>query len=205
MTAQFGQEAWSGGFYELAIEYEHASTDVFDAALKAIWTFPDLQGCYARSDEPPPNQPRVAPDLAKLENTGHLYGVAKLPSGAEVSCGTFVVREEGGSSWLGFYLPLGGLGAVYDIGAYPFDELAPSRVWREPLEEWLARIGQFVFAKAPFSLGLVGFEVSGTKEARDLASSGVPAKRSIGYLYPSANKLTWYPTNQWQPSSLLAS
>jgi len=202
MAASFTEETWTGGFYELALEYEHASREILEAALKAMWNFPDLRGCYLRPDESPSRQTRVAPDLAALESNGQLYGAARLPGGAEVACGAFLVQEEDDNAWLGFYVPLGALAKVFNVGAYPFDNDPASQAWREPLEDWLARIGQAVFTNAPFSLGLVGFEVSGTTSARQLALSEVPAKRSIGYLHATAKKLNWYPTNQWQPSCL---
>jgi hypothetical protein len=199
MTELFTKpDTWSGGFYELALEFAPGSDGPLDMALKTIWGLPFLQGCYLRSDLEPSQQPRVAPALATLESHGHPRGVARLPDGRSVACGTYLVREESGPDWLGFYVPMGALEAVYEVGGYPFEQDSDSQRWRESLEEWLAGIGTAVFPRAAFRIGLVGFEVSGDTSARELRDSGVPARRPMGLLYPEGNKLIWYPTNQWQ-------
>lgn len=205
METCFSPEAWRGGFYELAMQFENLSPDALDRALQAVWAFPTLQGCYLQPDADPTRQPRVAPTLEALNANGHLYGIATLPNGKTAAGGTYRVREDSGCTWLGFYVPLGALAQAQDIGAYPFADEARSREWREPLETWLAQIGQAVFTCSPFRLGLIGFEVSGTVSDTELAAGGVPAERFIGYLYPTDNRLAWYPTNQWQHKHLLAS
>jgi hypothetical protein len=192
------KDAWLGGFYELAMQYGPQADEALDAGLRAIWQRRELDGCYLLPDVEPWQQQRVQPSIATLLKEGHLRGVATLPNGRRVACGTWVVREEGGDDWLGFYLPMGALEAGYPVGAYPYEESAASREWREPLEHWMADIGQSVFGVARFRLGLIGFEVSGSERVEDLAASGVPAERWIGYLIPSAGRLEWYPTNQWQ-------
>lgn len=191
-------DTWHGGFYELAMQYgPHADQDL-EAGLRAIWQRLDLEGGYLRSDIEPSQQQRVAPSLAIQLSSGHVYGIATLPDGVRVPCGTVVVREEGGDDWLDFYVPLGALADAYPVGGYPFEERAASREWREPLQNWLASIGHSVFAQAPFRIGLTGFEVSGSERAEHLAVSGIPSDRWIGYLVPSAGRLQWHPTNQWQ-------
>lgn len=200
-----GAETWRGGFYELAPEYPSHVEELLDVALKAVWDAPGLEGCYLHAEIEPSEQDRVVPSLTLLVSVGHLRGIATLPNGKRVACGTFLVRKEGGSDWLGLYLPLGALAAAYDVKGYPFDNGASSQQWREPLANWLANIGRFVFSRAPFALGLVGFEVSGTVHAAELSLSEVENQRPIGYLYPTEDKLTWYPTNQWHQQPHLAS
>ena len=200
MQALFAERVWLGGFYELALKYESASDALLDKGLQRIWEFADLQGCYLRPDIEPSHQPRIAPSLAILKANGHLRGIATIPHGKQVACGNCLVCEEQGPAWVSLYLPLGGLATVYEVGAYPFEQTVSCRSWREPLEKWLAAVGEFVFSKVPFQLGLVGFEVSGMVSAEDLAVSGVPQKRSVGYLYVTDHHLSWYPTNQWHPT-----
>jgi hypothetical protein len=205
MQALFTEQVWLGGFYELAMEYEPWSEASLNEALRALWHSPDLEGCYLRFDIEPSEQQRVTPSVARLEAPGHFYGIATLPDGKKVACGTFVVREERGSAWIGLYLPMGALATVYPVGAYPFEQDASSQAWREPLEKWLAGIGESVFSQIGFRLGLVGYEVSGTVSANDLLASGIPEKKLIGYLYPADNQLFWYPTNQWHQAHQVAS
>jgi hypothetical protein len=205
MQALFTEQVWLGGFYELAMEYEPWSEASLDEALRALWHFPDLEGCYPRPDIEPSEQQQITPSAARLEANGHLRGIATLPDGKKVACGTYLVREDLGPAWLGLYLPMGALATAYDVGAFPFTYDGASRTWREPLESWLAIIGESVYSQIGFRLGLVGFEVSGTMSANDLVVSGIPEKRSIGYLYPADNHLSWYPTNQWHQTPQLAS
>jgi hypothetical protein len=205
MQAVFNEQAWFGGFYELAMEYEPWSEGNLDGALKAIWDFPDLQGCYLRHDIEPSQQQRVAPSLAMLEANVHLRGIATLADGKQIACGTYLVPDDAGPAWIGLYLPMGALSTAYDVGAYPFEQDTSSQRWREPLEKWLAAVGEFVFSRSAFRLGLVGFEVSGMVSAKDLLVPGVSEKRSIGYLYPTDKTLRWYPTNQWHQAPQLAS
>ena len=47
-----GGETWTGGFYELALEYERDSGGVVDG-LNALWKLEDIEGCYRSFPEPP--------------------------------------------------------------------------------------------------------------------------------------------------------
>jgi hypothetical protein len=193
------EDTWHGGFYELAMQFGPRADRMLESGLQTIWRLPFLEGTYLRNDIEPAQQQRADPSLERQIEAVHLHGIATLPNGRRVACGTVVVREDEGDDWLDFYVPSGSLGTAYPVGAYPFDEADSSREWREPLESWLADIGNAVFAAAPFRLGLVGFEVSGAERVEHLAHSGVPNERGIGFLMPSGKKLEWCPTNQWLP------
>jgi hypothetical protein len=191
-----GEDAWFGGFYELAMDFGEVRPEALERALETLWANPGVAGCYLRRDVEPSEQARVAPSLAIQEANGHLQGIAMLPNGKQVACGSLLVRETSGACWVDFYLPLGALSATPEVGGYPLENTATSRQWREPLERWLAEIGQAIFSQVPFRLGLIGYEVSGTAEPEELLG-GVPAKRFIGYLCPTGGKVVWDPTNQW--------
>jgi hypothetical protein len=187
------EDNWAGGFYELAIELGPHSETRLETALRVVWQDARLHGCYVRRDIDPVDQQRVEPSLPSLERYGRLLGVATVPNGRTVACGTVAIREEGGSDWLDFYLPMTALSTVYDVGAFPFEDGKDSTGWREPLDAWLAELAQAVFAVAPFSLALVGHEASGRSYAAEIATSGVPAERWDGYLWQEGGKLCWYP------------
>ena len=51
-----GGETWTGGFYELALEYERDSGGVVDG-LNALWKLEDIEGCYLDSAVEPTDQP----------------------------------------------------------------------------------------------------------------------------------------------------
>ncbi|HST53308.1 MAG TPA: hypothetical protein VLJ61_14955 [Pyrinomonadaceae bacterium] len=188
-------ETWFGGYYELAIEVGGRSGERLLSALKAVWSHPALEGCYLDRDKEPHEQRRVSVPPALAEPT-HLQGLALLPNGQKVACGTCLIREEDGPDWLDFYMPMGTLGDVYEVGGYPFDMTsATHREWQTPVDEWLKGIGEWVFSSVPFSLGLIGFEVSGDAYAAQVSKEGVPAERYFGYLVPEGRKLKWYPPN----------
>ena len=170
------EDVWTGGGYELALELGPRSDERLQAALQAIWEEPFLQGCYLRLDVEPEQQSRLAPSLEALESSGPLRGLATLPNGKRVACATCAVREEEGSDWLDLFLPLGSLGSAYAVGAFPFDDSSRSREWREPLDGWLTSLGQRVFARVPYALGLIGFEVSGQSSTESWRKPESPRK-----------------------------
>jgi len=147
------RDAWRGGFYELALELGARSDERLAAALCAVWAHPDLEGPYAHRDREPSEQALVAPAL--LEEGPHLRGVARLPNGSRVACGTCVIRElDDGPDWLDFYIPMGSLGTAYAVGGF---RLGPDTNWpgpgRSEVEEWLATIGSVDCAALQFQTG----------------------------------------------------
>ena len=187
-------DAWNGGFYELALEVGPTSDTDLRKALEALWKYPSLTGCFLRRDQEPDVQERVDPTQISFDLGARLLGLAHLPNGNTVACGSGLVREENGPDWLDFYLPMGSLSQAYDVGAYPFDEPRKSPdPWQKPIDQWLAEIGSFVFSRAHFQLGLIGMEVSGEAYADQLRRDGIPKHREIGYLWPSEDKLEYLP------------
>lgn len=207
-------DTWHGGYYELALELGPRSDERLIAAHRAVWEHPQIAGCYEDWRIEPTEQPRLDPRDDLL--LGSLYGIAHLPDGKSLPAGTFIVRESDGPNgeflsvadgsellpdWLGFYIPTGTLAAVYPIGSWPFGSDEASRVWREPLNQWLADVGTHVYRRARFRLGLVGFEASGRTYASDLAREGIPEERWMGYLWPEQAQLQWYPANRFSFAS----
>ena len=189
------QNVWFGGFYELAIELGKPSDERLFEALKVLWQHSSLQGCYLEDDIEPDKQEQIEP-LPELLNRMHLYGLAQLPDGKKVACGSCIIREDDGSDWLDFYLPTGALGRAYDIGGYPFDAAGfAHRDWQVSVDEWLKDIGTHIFSVVPFNLGLIGFEVSGEFYAAEILEKGIPAERHIGYLWSGGGRLKWYASN----------
>jgi hypothetical protein len=180
----------------LAIEVGDQSDNNLLTALRAIWDHPFLHGCYLHSDQEPLDQERVTPDLAHIHSGVHLLGLATLSNAIQIACGTCCVREDEGVDWVGLYLPMGALSAVYPVMGFPFDDHLHQE-WRSPLEDWLASIGKTVYQTAKFRSGLIGFEVSGEVSADDISINGVPQDRRIGYLVPHDGKLDYYPTTNW--------
>jgi len=186
-------DVWFGGFYELALEFDQEASAPLTQALDALWSLDSIEGCYLDRTVEPNAQPRLSFEPSLLDH-GHLQGLLTLAEAKQVACGTCRVQETEGPDWLVFYVPMGALAQAYPVGGFPFDG-ASHETWRRPVDDVLARIGESIFDHARFRLGLVGFEVSGLKYAAELASSGVPEQRHLGYLVPHGARVTYHPRN----------
>jgi hypothetical protein len=144
-------ETWTGGFYELALEYPSGTDAHLVRALTELWQSTDIVGCYLKRDIEPEDQPRLDFEASMLSHS-HLQGVATLPGGSPVACGTCCVRDDSGSDWLVFYLPMSALGNALPVGGFPFDG-GNHETWRRPLDTWLADLGRNLFGLVPYRLG----------------------------------------------------
>lgn len=190
-----GSETWLGGYYELAFELGERSEDRLLSALIAVWSHPDLDGIYADRELEPQDQQKIA--MLDALNSDSLYGVARLPNGIKIACGTFIVREEDGPDWIALFLPMGSLEKAYAVGGYPFEpDLIQSRQWRDTLNHWLAQIGTWVYEQVKYRLGIIGMQVSGELYADDLIRSGIQHQSDTGLLWPEGGKLVYYPNTE---------
>lgn len=190
-------DAWHGGTYDLALMLGPPSDGRLSAALDAVWSFTDIDGCFERADLEPGEQrrgPAVEPgrDLQTV-----LRGTARLPAAVEVACSTIPVREEDGNDWLYFGLPMGSLSRAYPVGAFPWDD-GSSLAWREELDGWLRALAGHVASRQQFKLGMVGF-TDGDLEPERALLDGVPERRWVGYLVPNGDVLCWYPPTEGAP------
>lgn len=180
---------WFGGYYELALEIGGRSDKCLLNALATLWNHPSLEGVYLEREKEPDEQQHV-PISPSLLDRMHLQGLAKLPDGHKVACGSCVIREDAGINWLDFYLPMGALESAYDVGGYPFDEAGVAhQKWQVPVDEWLKEIGLYIFSAVPFSLGLIGFEVSGMAYSAQIEKDGIPGERHFAYLWNNKGEL----------------
>ncbi len=197
-------ENWHGGYYELAMKLgAHADPGADQRvrdALVAVWDDEALQGCYGDRWADRAAQQPARPLAEPIDHPAPQYGLATLPSGAQVVCLSVVVRFEGnereeGDDWLDLCLPTGALGRVEPrVGAYPFDGEIESRSWREPIDDWLAAIAARVHRRAGVALGLIGFEVSGEDES---FTGDAPASTHVSYLVPGAGGLRHLKPTEW--------
>lgn len=202
MSSHFtAPETWKGGFFELFIQPHTESSEELCTLLKAAWSFPSLDGCYQEQNRDLSLQERIRP--CETDLAGHLFGLATLPNGSVVACGSYVTDypgEPGGFSpahWLGFYLPLGALSSAYNVGAYPFGSMNNVSEWKVPVESFLAELGRWTFNKAPFEYALVGFEVNPSQALVDKIRAGdIPVDRSEGILWSDSGSLGWYPATR---------
>ncbi len=183
------QSNWGDG-YELAIETGSTGDAELQALLSAVWSAAEVRGCFGRSDVEPEEQDEVPCTVASLAEYGHLRGLVRLPTGQLAACGCTAVRGgDDSSDWLDFYVSTGVLtkaGISYWDGR-PFFRSAV-------VDDWLADIAVKAFAQAPFSMGIVGWMVSGTADAAMLAD-GMPQVRGGGLLLPRDGVLHYGPAN----------
>jgi hypothetical protein len=188
------EENWHGGFYELAILLGDRDDVRLDAAIGAVWADPRVDGCYADRHREPADQERVPCTLEALDEVDHLRGIALLPDGQRVVCGTVIIREEESRmDWLDFYVPAGALARVDPrVGGYPFGgDKGGSLVWRTPIDDWLAEVAGRVYAAASFTYALIGFEASG----EELPDAGT-TERYIACVVPTDGRLEYIPANR---------
>lgn len=198
-------ENWSGGFYELAVEIGPRDDLRLEQTLLAVWRHASVRGCMAVAEYRPLQHADVPLSLQSLDKNGHLRGLVRLPSASTSVCGVVAVREEDGSDWLDFYLPLGALARTDSaIGSFPFGDDGSERsfAWRRPLDGWLTDIGSRVYEDVQFRVGLVGFEVLGELRAQELVG-GVPGERFYGLLVPTNTKLEYHEANHRGPMATI--
>ena len=192
-------DAWSGGYFELALELGPRSDERVRAALSVVWAHPTLAGCFEISDSEPEDQERIAPgDIAIEQNA---YGVADIPGVGRTCCLSIVFRESDGSDWLTLGVPMGSLAHVAPTGAYPFED-DTDLSWRSAMYAWLRQIAETVSVHVPFQLGLIEHEVSGDTCADDVRREGIPSKRWFGYLWPENGQLEWFGPTEGAPHSI---
>ncbi|MGD1221526.1 hypothetical protein AB9Q10_24245 [Streptomyces krungchingensis] len=181
---------WSDGYYELAIQVGSTDDAPLQAVLSALWSAADVHGCFGHSNREPEEQDPVPCTVGSLAEFGHLHGRVRLPTGRMVVCGCVAIRGgDESSDWLDFYIPVGALdhaGIAYWDGR-PFFR-------SNELDSWLAAIGAEAYKSASFSLGVIGFEVSGCADASTLAGK-LPQTRDIGYLLPQGDVLHYGAAN----------
>ncbi len=187
--------AWSGGFYELMFRL-HESMDP-QKALSILWNRTELEGCYLDHTREPSEQEKVSPLGASYQ--GHWYGLATLPNKKQCAAGSFWGEYDNIGVWLTFYIPIGSLGVVYSLGAFPFNIPATPypESWMLEVNDWFRKIAEGVFPTLQFSLALIGYEVD--FRVLEQLQEGIPTKRWEGILLFAENQLKWYPPTIYDP------
>ena len=164
-----------------------------------MWSFPFLDGCYLHDDREPATQLRVQPSEDRV--AGHLYGLAAMPNGRVIPCGSYTMDYAGeerlpAAQWISFYLPLGALAAAYSVGAYPFGPMDEVSEWKTAVDSFLTQLARWSHRKAPFDLALVGFEIGSStispETIRKLPSvNGTSRNLLRGSSTPTVSWLFW--------------
>ena len=110
-------------------------------------------------------------------------------------------RRDGGADWIYFGLPMGSLGNVLPVGAFPF-EGDGDLSWRASIDGWLRRLAEHTFNAVAFRLGLVGWTDGMDGGAAELLRGGIPQERWCGFLVPEEDSLQWYPPTRGAPMTI---
>lgn len=174
------RDAWTGGYYELAIQLGARDDSRMQAAVRFLVGAAEIDGPWHIQWQPDRVE-RAGWSLEDL-SAGQLCGVVTLPDGQQAICAVTAVREDDGDDWLDLCLPLEAL-ARRDgrIGGFPFEPDADHRslAWRLPIDDWFARIAREVSQEFGFKLAAIGFEVSGSVRAESVAKPA-SAERPYG-------------------------
>lgn len=169
-------ERWRGGYFELALELGTPNDLRLSEAESCLWAHPSFEQDGARS-----------------------FGVAAIPDIGTTCCKvitmhalpTNTVPECEYTDWLVLCIPMGGLGRVVDVGAYPFQDGSDHVSWTTALQNWFVAIAESIFEAVPFEIGLIGFDIAG-----DVCAAIPTTERWMGYLWPEKGTLCWYPPTE---------
>jgi hypothetical protein len=190
MSPRFARNDWLNGHYELLMWFEDPYT--FQDTVQKIWSMPQFTGVWLEQEFDPDEDPRLDPqdDMVALEQLVHnFYGVAHLPNGISVPCGTTM----GTFPWIALFLPLAGLEKVYDVGRFPFGDFG--REWQPKVDAFLADAGQEIFRATPFQVAAIDFEPDIEYMKRQIGRP-VPEERKHGLLIPNGRDVVWYPATR---------
>ena len=191
-------DAWTGGFFKLAIELGARSDDRLREAMCKVWAHPSLHGCCLKHDEEPEAQESIDPIDVDLRQPAH--GIAEIPRIGRTCCLTTVIRLENGPDWLTLGVPMGSLSRVVPVGAYPF-EGGTDLSWRRLMYHWLRYLAESVFESMSFQLGLIGHEVTGDACAEELRRAGIPDERWFGHLWRVGERIERHAPTERAPFS----
>jgi hypothetical protein len=192
---------WSGCFYEMKLLLGKPSETPIEEVLRAIWGSRYLEGPFPLRDTEPWEQQRIG---GALEINGHLYGTARVGRDSGViPCGTFSVREEDANGmpiadFTSVYIPLGGLGAVFPVGVYPFGDHSAAEEWRPQVDEWFLTLLNSLRGRIHFEIGAIGWEPELAAENLENAKSAAASTdRFDGFVLPSPDGNLWYPPTRF--------
>jgi hypothetical protein len=154
-------ENWSGGFYELAIEYYPKGNDSsLLRAMTVVWNKPSVVGPWKDRETF-----MLQPSSIGKPYPNTLYGLLTLSNGHDAGCQMFTIREDAatGSDWLILGIPMGMLERVFHI-VYPPADVSPSpenNAWMQELDRVLLELALTIYKTSPFNLAIIGHEVSG--------------------------------------------
>lgn len=198
-------DSWSNGYFELHIQLGERSEMRLLNAVNAVLDSPAIDGYYLKRNIEPnfQNKIQVKPEhLVSEDDSGGVWpfhAVATMPNSIQIACLVTAFHFVDGQDGLAIKLSIRDLGYAYNVRGFPFNPSGSDEEWLVPVENWLAEIGQYVYKKVPFHLGVMGDEYSDTlQDYQHFVEHGFPEERYLGILYAENGELKYYPrTRVW--------
>ncbi|MEH7351936.1 hypothetical protein [Gottfriedia acidiceleris] len=165
------KETWSGGYYELSIEYNPSVDDKrLNDALSALQMFKFFNGIWKEKVDYQ-NKSISLPILLEVrQSVEQFYGTLICKSGTTLPCMISIIRIEDESDWLDIGIPLTALENLYKI-EYPLDK--EKNPWLKDIDVIFIAISELIYSKAPYNLAMIGEEVSGYINHDDITIDAV--------------------------------
>ena len=185
--------AWSQEYFDLNLEFVSKEIGLLMDATEALWSDPDLQGCWLAQDKEPDARSRTDARSA-LKSDEHypfgppeylgppsLFGLARVPGGGVIPC-----MASCGMGGTYMYLSLGLSANALRFAPAPsgVDGGAAGR----PLCDWLARIASRVHRVAPLRVGVMGWEAT-TPDPELIERQRELYDDLYGYLLPRGSEI----------------
>lgn len=153
----FVNELYSGSHYELSIQYTNVAHAV--QALNALQAMPLFHNKHDFAVSEQDLQALVKIWQSTLQIDAHTF-----------PCLISLVNAEDGTTFIDFAIPVNELSAVYDLH-YPIDNA--TNPWLTNVHYVLLDLTERIYDIAPFSIAVIGEEVTGSFDAEHLTADDV--------------------------------
>ena len=139
-------DAWSGGTFDALMYFGPTPLERTVEIANHIWRYPQLNGPFRDRHQLPAQQPKAKPNFTE-DGCEPLVGEYRHQDHTISSFVQTTIRDDDGL-WIYAGIPMGGISASWDVGAYPFDDGRPVD-WVIDLTNELQLFTRFVRGKYP--------------------------------------------------------
>lgn len=166
---------WTGGFYELSIEFDSADNKGLNQALIALKNFKLFNGFW--KDRQDFGSHSITLPITFDEGSVHqLYGMVSLFGGHTLPCLISLIKVQGESDWVDLSIPQATLEQFY---SYKYPLTKKLNPWLAKVDEIFIKIAETIFNHSPFALAMIGEEISGYKNQAEITLEDVKEITSI--------------------------
>ena len=190
--------AWYGGNIGIHLHCSVQSRRKARRLFSALWSLPEVRGCFLNNELEPEDQKRVSPSHVRINR--NCYGYVDFQEGKKVCCYGMLIDYGKGDYWASMWFPIGSINSIYDTQGYPFgNKEAFSSEWLMEFTEHLKNFAYAVYQIQIFDFGAIGYEVNELSIYQNIKPHSIPDNRLDGYLITEDGKLIWYPPTSYEP------